>query len=151
MNFAIRTALGVLLISAAAWAQSTGQISGTVRDTTGGSVPGSAIKVAQTATGVVRTVTSGPDGGYVLTNLSVGPYLLEVSKDGFSKYVQSGILLQVDSNPTVDVALKVGAVTEQVTVGADAEGPLRHVQITSITGFITSDLGSRGIGGRSEA
>ena len=120
MNFKIRTAFGLLLIGAAAWAQSTGQISGTVRDTTGGSVPGSTIKVTQTATGLVRAVTSGPDGGYVLTNLPVGPYLLEVSKDGFSKYVQSGILLQVDSDPTVDVALKVGAVTDQVTVGADA-------------------------------
>ena len=85
MNFKIRTAFGLLLIGAAAWAQSTGQISGTVRDTTGGSVPGSTIKVTQTATGLVRAVTSGPDGGYVLTNLPVGPYLLEVSKDGFSK------------------------------------------------------------------
>src|SRR5207302_3932218 len=50
----------------------------------------------------------------------VGPYQLEVSKEGFAKYVQSGIVLQVGSNPTLEVALKVGAVSEQVQVEANA-------------------------------
>ena len=56
----------------------------------------------------------------MLPNLPIGPYLVEVTKDGFSKYVQTGIVLQVDTNPTVDVSLKVGAVSEQVTVEAGA-------------------------------
>ncbi len=56
----------------------------------------------------------------MVTNLPIGPYLLEVSKDGFNKYAQTGIVLQVDSNPTVDVGLQVGSVTEQVLVQADA-------------------------------
>ena len=63
---------------------------------------------------------AGADGSFVLTNLPVGPYTLEVSKEGFSKYVQSGIVLQVGSNPNIDVALKVGSVTEQVQVEANA-------------------------------
>ena len=46
--------------------------------------------------------------------------MLEVSKEGFNKYVQSGIVLQVNSNPAIDVVLKVGSVSEQVTVEADA-------------------------------
>src|SRR4029077_1448697 len=83
-------------------------------------VPGASVKVTQTATGAARTVTSGADGSFVLPNLPIGPYTLEGSKDGFSKYVQSGIVLQVDSNPTIDAALKVGSVTEQVLVQADA-------------------------------
>jgi hypothetical protein len=45
---------------------------------------------------------------------------LEVSKAGFSKYVQTGIVLQVATNPTIDVPLKVGSVTEQVQVEANA-------------------------------
>ena len=69
---------------------------------------------------LVRTTTSAADGSYVLTNLPIGPYTLEVSKDGFTKYVQSGIVLQVDTNPTIDAALKVGSVSEQVTVEAGA-------------------------------
>ncbi len=96
------------------------QINGTVHDASGLAVPGAEVKVTQTATGLVRQATTGADGGYTLSSLPVGPYLVEVSKDGFSKYVQSGIVLQVDSNPTIDAALKIGSVTEQVMVTADA-------------------------------
>ena len=109
-----------LLASSVLWAQATSQISGTVHDETGAAIPGAQIKATQTATGAVRTATSGVDGGYVLSNLPVGPYMLEVTKEGFTKIIQTGIVLQVDSNPTVDLTLKVGAVTEQVTVEAAA-------------------------------
>ena len=53
-------------------------------------------------------MSSGTDGGYVLANLPIGPYLLEVTKDSFNKYVQTGIVLQVGTNPTVEVALQTG-------------------------------------------
>src|SRR5690348_4015493 len=96
------------LLVCCAWAQtSTSQINGTVRDASGLAVPGAEVKVTQTATGAMRTTLSGADGSYVLPNLPIGPYLVEVTKDGFSKYVQTGIVLQVDSNPTIDLTLKV--------------------------------------------
>ena len=120
MNGFRKIVCGVWISSAALWAQSTAQINGSVRDASGLAVPGATVKATQTATGVARTVTSGADGGYVLSNLPVGPYLLEVTKEGFTKYAQSGIVLQVDSNPTIDASLKVGSVTEQVMVQADA-------------------------------
>lgn len=63
---------------------------------------------------------SGTDGAYLLTNLPVGPYTIEASKEGFSKFVQSGIVLQVDSNPIIEISLKVGSVSEQVVVEAGA-------------------------------
>ena len=108
--------------SALAWAQSsTAQISGTVRDASGLVVPLAAVKATQTATGLVRTITGGSDGGFVLSNLPIGPYLVEVSKEGFSKYVQSGIVLQVGASPTLDVTMRVGSVSDQVLVQADAE------------------------------
>src|SRR5215831_11397655 len=111
----------VLITCSAVLAQtSTAQISGTITDATGSAVPGASIKATQTATGAARTVVSGADGGYILPNLSVGPYTLEVTKEGFSTFLQSGIVLQVDSNPTVDVSLKVGSVNEQVQVQAEA-------------------------------
>src|ERR1700730_16856800 len=119
MNTIVRIVFGLILTSAAVWAQ-TSQINGVIKDSTGAVIPGAAIKVTQTATGVVRTTTSGSDGGYVLPNLPTGPYLLEVTKEGFTKYAQTGIVLQVDTAPTVDVTMKVGAVSEQVTVEAAA-------------------------------
>ncbi len=109
-----------LLLSCCLLPAQTAQINGTVRDSSGLAIPGATIKATQTATGVVRTATSGADGGYVLTNLPVGPYLLEVTKEGFSTFAQTGIVLQVDTNPTIDINMKVGAVSEQVTVEAGA-------------------------------
>jgi len=108
---------GVLCMSAATLAQ-TSQINGVIKDATGSVMPGAAIKVTQTATGVVRTATSGTDGGYAIPNLPTGPYMVEVTKEGFSRFVQTGIVLEVASNSTVDVPMKVGAVSEQVTVEA---------------------------------
>ena len=121
----MRTLLGItfccLLTSAAAWAQggATAQIHGTVQDASGAAVPGAEVKATQTDTGVIRTVTSEPDGGYVLSNLPLGPYRLEVSKEGFNKFVQEGIVLQVNSAPQINPALKVGSVSEQVVVEAN--------------------------------
>jgi hypothetical protein len=114
--------LAAFLLPAALFAQSvsTSQIAGTIQDSTGLPVPGAQVTVTQTDTGASRTAQSGADGAYLLPNLPIGPYRLEVKKDGFSTYVQSGIVLQVSSNPTIDVSLKVGAVSEQVVVEAGA-------------------------------
>ena len=122
MQSTLRSLAIAVLFAAGAWAQavSNAQIKGTVHDSSGLAIPGAEVKVTQSATGAVRTAVSGADGAYVLPNLPIGPYTMEVTKEGFSKYVQSGIVLQVDSNPTLDVALQVGSVNEQVTVQADA-------------------------------
>ena len=117
MSTMLKTVFGVLFVSAAMWAQ-TSQINGVVKDSSGSVMPGAAIKATQTATGVVRTATSGTDGSYAIPNLPTGPYLVEVTKEGFSRFVQMGIVLEVASNATLDVAMKVGAVSEQVTVEA---------------------------------
>jgi hypothetical protein len=120
MNISLKALLSLLIVCAAVRAQSTAQISGTIKDATGGAVPGAEIRATQVATGSIRSTTSGPNGVYVLPNLPIGPYTIEVSKEGFSQAVQSGITLQVDSNPTIDIALKIGAVSEKVTVEANA-------------------------------
>ena len=104
------------------WAQAQGAagIQGTVKDASGLSVPGALVRVTQTNTGTSRETTSGADGVYVLPELPVGPYRLEVTKTGFNTYVQSGIVLQVGTNPTIDVVMKIGSVSEQVQVEANA-------------------------------
>ena len=119
---------------AAVWAQGTAQIQGIVLDASGSAVAGADIKATQTDTGIVRSTVSGADGVYVLANLPVGPYRLEVSKPGFNEFVQTGIVLQVNTSPNVDVTLKVGAVTEQVQVEANAA--LVDTQGTSVGSVI---------------
>src|ERR1700761_4723488 len=93
----------LLVISCAGvFAQSISQISGTVRDSTGAAVPGAQVTVTQTDTGVRRMADSGSNGIYSLPSLPLGPYRMEVKKEGFSTYIQSGIVLQVDTAPTID-------------------------------------------------
>ena len=110
------------LLCAGLYAQSvaTSQIAGTIEDSTGLAIQGAQVRATQTNTGQVRTAQTGSDGGYVLPSLPIGPYRLEVSKQGFTTYVQSGIVLQVASNPTIDAKLQVGNVTQQVVVEASA-------------------------------
>ena len=100
--------------------QSMSQISGTVKDVTGSAIPGADITVTQTDTGVTRSTQSAASGDYSLPSLPIGPYRMEVKKPGFSTYVQSGIVLQVDTAPTIDPTLKVGDISESVQVEASA-------------------------------
>ncbi len=108
----------LFLFCGTVWAQATAQIAGTVRDESGAIIPGVEIKVTPTATGAVRTTLSKEEGRYVFANLALGPYMLEANQPGFKSFILTGIVLQVDSNLTIDVALKVGALGEQVTVEA---------------------------------
>jgi Carboxypeptidase regulatory-like domain len=117
---AVAFLLALILGAGCVWGQATSQIEGVVRDESGSAVPGADVKATQTETNVVRATVSSADGTYVLANLPIGPYRLEVAKTGFTTYVQTGIVLQVATNPALDISLKVGSVTEQVQVEANA-------------------------------
>src|SRR5215831_7992237 len=105
------------------------QISGTVRDPTGAVLPGVEVKVTNTDTTAARTVITTETGTYVVPNLPVGPYKLEATLPGFSTYAQSGIVLQVNSNPTINVVLQVGQVSSVVEVQADANMVETHSNV----------------------
>ena len=126
-------ALGVVCC-AGIWAQGVAQIQGTVQDSSGLAIAGADVKATQTDTGIVRSTVTDADGVYVLPNLPVGPYRMEVSKTGFSTFVQTGIVLQVNTSPNVLVTLQVGAVSEQVQVEANAA--LVDTQGTSVGSVI---------------
>ena len=102
------------------WAQATAQISGAVQDPTGAVLPGVEITATQTDTGVSRMTVSNETGYYTLSNLQLGPYKIEASLPGFRSFLQTGIVLQVNSSPTLNITLQVGQVSEQVEVQANA-------------------------------
>ena len=91
-----------------------GQINGTVRDESGGVLPGADVTAIQTDTGFRRTVISDADGAFTLTNLPIGPYRLEVALQGFRSFQQTGIVLQVNANPVINVTLPLGQLSETV-------------------------------------
>ena len=86
-----------ILMCSAAWAQTTAQINGTIKDQTGAVLPGAEVNVTQTETGFKRNAVTDETGSYVLTNLPVGPYQFEAGLPGFRTYVQTGIVLQVNA------------------------------------------------------
>src|SRR5213593_2829799 len=108
--------LSSAITCATVWAQATAQISGTVRDQSGAVLPGVEVTATQTDTGVPRSAVTNETGSYVLANLPLGPYRLEAALPGFRTYVQSGIVLQVNSNPSINPVLEVGQLAEQVEV-----------------------------------
>src|SRR5206468_8652176 len=114
------TAFLILASCAMVWAQVTAQISGVAKDQSGAVLPGVEITATQSDTGVARTAVTNETGSYVFANLPIGPYKLEASLPGFRTFIQTGIVLQVNSSPTIKVTLEVGQVTEQVQVEANA-------------------------------
>src|SRR5262249_7858858 len=100
----------LIFVACLAWAQSTAQISGTVKYPAAAVIAGAEVAAIQTATGVKRTVTTDNTGSFVLTNLPVGPYRLEASASGFRTYVQTGIVLEVADSPVINPSLSVGQV-----------------------------------------
>ena len=117
-----------LMICASTFAQATSgsQVSGTVQDPSKSVVPGAQVTITQLDTGLTRTATSGEDGSYTIPNLPVGAYQLKVAKDGFKAFFQSGIILQVNTNPEINVTLEVGQVSEQVNVTASVGSVETH-------------------------
>jgi len=99
---------------------STASIQGTVVDSTGAAVGGATITATQLDTQIARTTTSEASGAYIFPLLPVGSYSVKVSAAGFAPFEQTGIVLTVDEAASVPVALRVGNISETVTVNSDA-------------------------------
>jgi hypothetical protein len=111
-------ALACLLAGPAGAQTTTGQISGTVRDSQGGVLPGVTVTVTNVGTGIARTEVTGPTGIYTVTNLPVGNYTVAVELEGFRPAERSGFALIADGRITADFTLGVGGLTEAVEVTA---------------------------------
>jgi hypothetical protein len=122
---------------AAAQIGSTAQISGIVRDESGGVLPGADVTVTQTETGFTRSVVTDENGSYTLPNLPIGPYRLQVSLSGFRTYQQTGIVLQVNANPVINVTLALGDLAE--TVSVEAAAPLVETRSPSIGAVVENE------------
>jgi hypothetical protein len=119
-----------------------GTITGTVADPAGAVIPGASIEAKNSETGALYKVGSTSTGNYTLGDLPSGAYELSVSVPGFKKFVRSGITVMAAQILRIDIRLEVGAISETVTVNADApllrteSGDLAH----TIGGSKLSDL-----------
>src|SRR5579864_2532916 len=98
----------------------TATIEGTVTDSSGATVPNAQVVATNAGTNQTRTVTTNAGGTYRVDLLPSGTYDVEVSAQGFKKFRQNGIVLEINRTARVDAALSIGALTEEVTITADA-------------------------------
>ena len=126
----LRTTLLAIVVLAAATpllqAQSTGSsLRGTVTDEQGGALPGAT--VTATSPDMIRPATTVTDneGHYRLINLPPGEYTITVELSGFSVFKRDGILLRAAVNFQVDVNMKLGGLSETITVSG--ESPMLEV------------------------
>jgi Carboxypeptidase regulatory-like domain len=94
----------------------TGNISGTVTDSSGAVIAGANIQVKNTATGITLTTVSNDQGRYNVPDLTVGTYNVQASSSGFQTVVHAGVNLTVGSQLVVDLSLPVGQAQQTVTV-----------------------------------
>ncbi len=111
----------VLLTALPAAAQfDRGQISGTVRDSQGGVVPGATVVMTNLETQLARTTVTDSGGFFTVPNLPPGRYDVSAELQGFKKALRQNVTLDASSSQTLNFTLETGAITEAVTVTAEA-------------------------------
>src|SRR6267378_8657924 len=98
----------------------TGTISGVVQDPTGAVIPGVTVTAKNLGTGTARTITTDEGGRYTAPNLTLGNYEVEAQLSGFQTEVRSGITITVGRSAVVNFALKVGQLSDKVTITEEA-------------------------------
>src|SRR2546426_10054549 len=128
----------MFLLPGAAWAQVAGAtLSGTISDASGAVIPGAMVSIRDTATGIIRTVSSDEAGLYTAPNLRPSTYDVTVSISGFNTRVQSGITLTVGAQQVLDFVMQVGQTTEAVEVTGEA--PLVQLATSTLSATVESN------------
>ena len=113
--------IGLLGVAfAIAFAQTGGQITGEIRDSTGALVPSASVTVTNTATNVARSTATNSAGLYSFPGLTPGVYDVKVVMVGFATTTRAGIELQVQQTARIDFALTVGQSQQTIEVAANA-------------------------------
>jgi len=107
--------------------QYSGSITGTVTDSTGAAIPGATVTVTNTGTAAKVTQKSGGAGDFTFAQLPVGTYQVQVTQGSFKEFVETGVVVHTSTVTQVPVIMQVGAVSQKVTVEANAV----QVQTTS--------------------
>lgn len=121
------------------FAQNTGQITGTIHDSTGATIQSAKITAVAIATGLQREVQSRTAGIYRVPLLPSGEYQVTVQADGFRPIRRTNIQLSVEEVLRLDFALEVGSVSEVIEVTESA------VAIQSETATVGTTVGSRAV------
>ncbi|MFZ0980400.1 MAG: carboxypeptidase-like regulatory domain-containing protein, partial [Candidatus Acidiferrales bacterium] len=130
--FVLSLCLPFILITSTQAQQTLGGITGTVTDTSGALVTDATVTVVNDQTTLTRTLMTSADGAYTFVNLPIGNYTLTFAHAGFETQKIPSILVQANRTATVNAQLKVGQVTQTVTV---QETPLLNA-VDTTNGYV---------------
>ncbi len=142
--------LAAALLTASALAQTdvtTSRVSGTVKDTDGGALPGVAVEAKNQGTGLTATAVTRSDGSYQVINLPTGMYTLTATISGFRSATRANVRVDIGTVPTVDFQLQLANVAESVTVTSTA-AVVEGTRTEAATTIQTEQLKSLPLNGR---
>ncbi len=114
-GISIRRALVCALLGAPVFAQTSGELRGTVKDPSGLVIAGAKATAKQQGAGVERSTVTDAKGDFVLPAVPVGEYSVEIETEGFKKFVQEHVDVTLGHVIVVDATLEIGSVTQTVT------------------------------------
>jgi hypothetical protein len=126
--------IAFLFFAASAFAQVSAVLSGTVTDQSGAMVSAATVTVRNVETGTDRSTVTDAQGHYQFFSLPVGPYEVRGAKTGFTEEIRTGVHLAVGQSATVDMNLRIGESSQQITVTEDA--PLVGVTTEDVAGLV---------------
>src|SRR6266481_146498 len=113
--------LALCLFAVAALAQTnTGNLSGTVSDTSG-NIQGATVVITDDKTGKEKTVVTNDAGGFSVSQLDTGTYTVKITSPGHKTFTATAVKIDVGITYTLNAALEVGNISENVTVVAGAD------------------------------
>ncbi len=130
------TSLLMFLVSVGLYAQTTGQITGTVRDNTGAIIPNAEVTVTNIAQGTPFKTSSNSAGDYLVAGLPAGTYDVAIVAKGFKHFSATGIVLRVAEKARADATMQVGEVTTEVTITGEGVAQV-ETQSSEISGVVT--------------
>lgn len=118
LGIALIFAAGLCAGAANAQVSNNGQISGTVFDPSGKTIPGAQVTVTNPSTSFMKTVKASATGSYVFPELQPGTYTVSATADGFSKTIIDSVVVQVAQTTDLPIKMAIGTQTQTVTVTA---------------------------------
>jgi hypothetical protein len=125
-----------LFIPNASAQQTLGGITGTVTDSSGAVISGGTVTLVGDQTKLNRTQTTSSSGSYLFVNLPIGTYTLSFTQQGFQSQNIPSIVVQANRTATVNAELKIGNVSESITV---EETPLINM-VDTTNGYVLDKL-----------
>jgi hypothetical protein len=137
-NWIVRAVLFVAMcgFGGTAFAQNA-QVTGTLKDESGGVLPGVTVTAKNQETGLTRTTVSEGAGEYRLPALPPGTYTVSAELPGFNTENRTGVTLVIDQTATLDFTMKPATLAETITVTGEA--PLVDTRASVVATAVTND------------